>query len=155
MKTLYFEVPGKPIGLQRSRQDATGRRYDSKDNQENKGRIAHKAKLKALQSGQTLPLPAGQTGYYITITAYVAMPQSCTRTQRDLILRGILRPMGTPDIDNIAKLYLDALVQGGVIEDDRKVTELHVSREYLHSGGFEPFTAISVKWFDMEEAENE
>lgn len=153
MKTLYFEVAGRPMGLQRSRQDASGRRFDSKDNHDNKGKIARAAKLKALQSGQTLPLPAGHMGYRVIITAYVAVPESCTKVMKESILRGILRPMGTPDVDNIAKLYLDALVQHGVIEDDRKVTELTVSREYLQHNGFDPFTAVSVKWY--EEADNE
>ena len=38
-----------------------------------------------------------------------------------------------PDIDNVSKLWLDALVSGGIIEDDKNVTELTVSKAYGES----------------------
>ena len=39
-------------------------------------------------------------------------------------------PKCKPDIDNVSKLWLDALVSGGIIEDDKNVTELAVAKSY-------------------------
>lgn len=39
-----------------------------------------------------------------------------------------------PDVDNVAKLVLDALVKAGVLADDRHVVDLYVSKVYAAPG---------------------
>lgn len=39
-----------------------------------------------------------------------------------------------PDVDNVAKLVLDALVKAGVLADDRHVVDLYVSKAYAAPG---------------------
>lgn len=50
-----------------------------------------------------------------------------------------------PDIDNLAKASLDALVRGQVIEDDRQVVGLAVSKHYAAADS-EPGVTITLAW---------
>ena len=54
------------------------------------------------------------------------------------VARGELKPSAPrdhvkkPDVDNLAKAVLDALVDQGVIKDDSLVTRLEVAKEYAN-----------------------
>lgn len=137
---IEVTVDGPAQGLDRSRQDAHGKRFDSPKNEANKKRIAHIFREQAFAEGITLPLHPGQIGYTVIICVNVAIPKKFAKNYRDRIKEGSVRPLKTPDVDNVAKLYLDALVQGGIIEDDRNVTQLSVSRWYSETG----YTTCSV-----------
>jgi len=39
-----------------------------------------------------------------------------------------------PDVDNIAKALLDAIVQAGILADDTQVTDLHIMRRMCARG---------------------
>lgn len=123
-------IDGPAQGLDRSRQDARGKRFDSKKNETNKKHIAHIFRELCFNEGCKLPLLPGQNGYTILIAINVKVPGKFAKTYLERSKAGTLRPQKTPDVDNVAKLYLDALVQGGIIEDDRCVTQLSVSRWY-------------------------
>lgn len=127
---LEVELSGPAQGLQRSRQSAKGKRFDSETNTKNKKRIAHAFREDAYARDIKLPISAGKHGYEVEIFVYVAFPARMNEHDRALANTCELRPMKTPDVDNVAKLYLDALVQGNIIEDDRCVTSLRVHRLY-------------------------
>ena len=126
---LKFEVIGKAQGLDRSRQTANGHRFDSAKNRNNKAYIRMKAEAEAEKLGMALPLEPGKEGYMVILEVNVAPPKSYTKKKLAEIARGEWRPLGKPDLDNVLKLYLDAL-NGSVIEDDRYVTEVMLSRKY-------------------------
>lgn len=63
------------------------------------------------------------------IKAYYAIPKSMTKKNRQLIEEGKLHPTKKPDLDNVAKIILDAL-NGIAYKDDSQVVRLHVEKEY-------------------------
>lgn len=65
----------------------------------------------------------------VTIDVYVAVPASWSQKKREAALAGDLLPLGKPDVDNIAKLQMDAL-KGLLWRDDTQVTDLTVRKRY-------------------------
>lgn len=65
----------------------------------------------------------------ITINAYYEPPKSTSKKQRTAMLEGAIKPTKKPDIDNIAKVVLDAL-NGIAYRDDTQVIELIVNKSY-------------------------
>lgn len=145
---LEVKLPGVKA-LERSRQNAAGKRFDSKENEENKKRIAHAFKEEAFKEGIKLPINPGLCGYRISIHAWYAIPQRTTQRERGLISRYSKLPQVKPDIDNVEKLWLDALVQGGIITDDKCVTALTGLKYY--ADGCEPATSCSIIWEEDHE----
>lgn len=68
----------------------------------------------------------------LDITAYFAIPKSYTKKQIKAIREGV-RPLKKPDIDNIAKIIMDAL-NGIAYEDDKQVVDLRLKKEYCKEG---------------------
>lgn len=66
----------------------------------------------------------------VNIYAYFKIPEYFTKKQREQAELGILRPTKKPDIDNIAKIYLDAF-NGVVWKDDKQVVILTCAKIYL------------------------
>lgn len=126
---IKFEILGKPQGLDRSRQTAQGFRFDSAKNRSNKALIRMIAENKAEEMNVSLPIPAGKTGYQICLDIEIAPTKSWTKKKLKEIELGLWRPLSKPDIDNVLKLYLDALI-GVVIEDDRFVTSVSLTRKF-------------------------
>ena len=104
------------------------------------------AQIEAAKNSIQLPIPAGDIGYMISITASFAPPKSTSKKKLNLMREGRIRPKVKPDIDNIAKLWLDALVKGGIIEDDKNVVRLFVDKIY---NGTE-MTSCMICWKDSE-----
>lgn len=73
-----------------------------------------------------LLFPAG-TPLKVTIKAYMIVPSSASKKRRDAMLRGDVRPLKTPDVDNVAKIILDAL-NGIAYKDDSQVVTLSVDK---------------------------
>lgn len=65
----------------------------------------------------------------VTINAFYSIPKSASNKNRELMLRGNLRPCKKPDIDNVAKIILDSL-NGIAYKDDTQVVDLHVRKGY-------------------------
>lgn len=63
------------------------------------------------------------------IIAYYKIPKSYTKKRIKAIREGIEYPCKKPDVDNIAKIILDAL-NGIAYEDDKQVIELSVIKRY-------------------------
>ena len=131
-RKLKMDLYGSPKGWDRSGQNGKFH-YDTKKNSDMKAAIRMIAQIEAAKNSIQLPIPAGDIGYMISITASFAPPKSTSKKKLNLMREGRIRPKVKPDIDNIAKLWLDALVKGGIIEDDKNVTELTVSKAYGES----------------------
>lgn len=57
------------------------------------------------------------------MTVYLHVPASKPKKWREGALRGEIRPIVTPDLDNCAKQIKDCLTQMGVWQDDKLVVE--------------------------------
>lgn len=149
MNHLVMTLYGAPKGWDRSGQN--GRfHYDTKKNTEMKASIRILAQTEAEKQNVQLPIPAGMHGYEITIVSHFVPPKSTTKKNRALIEKYLYRPKCKPDVDNIGKLWLDALVKGGIIEDDKNVVGLLVSKHYAAS----EYTTCSIGWLSESEVEN-
>lgn len=143
---VKMDLLGKPKGWDRSGQNGKWH-YDTKKNTEMKAAIRILAQTEFEKRGINLPIPAGMAGYSICIEAYFVPPKSTTKKQRYYIANLDCLPKCKPDIDNIAKLWLDALVSGGIIEDDKNVVFLGVKKFYSES----EHMTCSIKWIDDPE----
>lgn len=65
----------------------------------------------------------------VTITVYCKVPQSWPKWKKSEALTGIIRPMKTPDGDNILKAILDAM-NNVVYVDDKQVVEFSLKKIY-------------------------
>ena len=66
---------------------------------------------------------------FIIIDAYYPIPKSFSKTKRNMAIKGDLLPHSKPDVDNIAKVVLDALNTIAYV-DDKLVTGLLVNKYY-------------------------
>jgi Holliday junction resolvase RusA-like endonuclease len=64
----------------------------------------------------------------------LSIPQSYPKKRREACLSGAEKPCKKPDIDNIAKTYLDAM-NGVIFVDDTQVIDLHVKKLYSEKSG--------------------
>lgn len=64
-----------------------------------------------------------------TIVAFFEIPQSKSKSIKELMRSGCISPTVKPDLDNIAKTILDAL-NGIAYLDDKQITTLIVKKKY-------------------------
>lgn len=118
-----FIVYGQPQGKARPRFTRTGRAYTPKKTADYEDEIRLMAKA---AMGITEPLETPIAAYI-----YIAMPvpQSYSKKRSKDCLDGFERPTKKPDLDNVAKAFLDAC-NGIVYKDDSQVVSLHVTKVY-------------------------
>jgi Holliday junction resolvase RusA-like endonuclease len=78
----------------------------------------------------------------VTVAIYIraGIPASFSKQKRKDALSGILKPTKKPDIDNIAKCFLDG-INNIVYLDDKQVINLHVTKVYAET----PAVEVMVK----------
>lgn len=116
-------VDGEPVGKGRPR---FCRRGDYVQTYTPTKTQAYESRIKAayLLDGHVMQGPVK-----ICITAYYQIPKSVSKAKRQDMLDGKILPQKKPDVDNVAKIVLDALNQVAY-QDDKQVAELHVYRYY-------------------------
>ena len=123
---LTYLVEGNPIGKGRPKFARRGnfvsaytptktRDYES---------VIKDAAQKAMGSNELLETPV-TVAIYIT----VPIPQSYSKKRSEACLSGSEKPIKKPDIDNIAKCFLDAMNEI-VYKDDTQVLTLHITKVY-------------------------
>ena len=65
----------------------------------------------------------------VTIKAYFSIPKNASKKQREEMLNNNISPVKKPDIDNIAKIILDALNKLA-FNDDNQITKLNIEKVY-------------------------
>ena len=65
----------------------------------------------------------------INITAYFLVPKNTSKKQEENMLNNAISPTKKPDIDNIAKIILDALNKLA-FKDDNQITKLEIEKKY-------------------------
>jgi Holliday junction resolvase RusA-like endonuclease len=120
-------IPGKPTGKGRPR-FSNGRTYTDP-----KTATAELRVQAAWQDAGMPRLPDGPV--CATIALAVSRPKSHFRTNGLLSTKGeaATRPTSRPDLDNVAKLVLDAL-NGRAYGDDAQVYDLHAFRYWASPG---------------------
>ena len=63
----------------------------------------------------------------VTIKAFISIPKSVNKREKEEMLAGNISPTKKPDIDNIAKIILDALNKLA-FNDDNQITKLNIEK---------------------------
>ena len=66
---------------------------------------------------------------FVSIIAYFKIPNSTKKSDKELMIKGLISPTKKPDADNIAKVVLDSLNKL-VIRDDNQVSKILVEKKY-------------------------
>lgn len=122
---IEFEVPGEPRGKERHRTGRYGTYTPSKTVEYEK--TIQKA-FRSYWDIPELPFPAKKP-LVASITAYYKIPKSKSKSTKLEMLSDKIRPTKKPDVDNIAKVVMDAL-NGVAWKDDAQVVNLHVCKFY-------------------------
>ena len=134
---VMYTVYGEPVGKGRPRFARRGNFVSTYSPQKTKtyeDEIRMMAKA-AMGSSEALETP-------VTVAIYirVGIPASFSKQKRKDALEGILKPTKKPDIDNIAKCFLDGM-NDIVYLDDKQVVNLHVTKVYAET----PAVEVMVK----------
>jgi Holliday junction resolvase RusA-like endonuclease len=132
---LTITIPGAPVGKQRARATRGGRMYTP-------AKTANTEAFVKLCAMQALPekYEIAVEPLFVAVEAICDVPASWSKKKRETALSGVSRPTGKPDLDNIAKLYCDAL-NGIVWKDDAQIVNMQLTKRYGH----EPKTIITVR----------
>ena len=120
---VAFIVPGEPKGKGRPRFNTkTGRTYTPGDtiNYENLVKMQYQALVGDKYTEKEVEA---------RITCYYGIPKSMSKSNREKVYHGKLRPTKKPDLDNIAKIVLDALNKLA-FKDDNQITKLNLEKIY-------------------------
>lgn len=131
MMQIHFQVEGDPKGKGRPRFSRFGkftRVYTDKQTLDYETLIKSFA---AEAMGSTDPL---ETPVSVFLYIRHPVPQSYSKKRTEACLSGLEQPCKKPDIDNIAKTYLDGM-NGVVFLDDTQVVDLHVKKVYSAVAG--------------------
>ena len=123
---IHFQVEGEPKGKGRPRFTRAGkftRVYTDKQTLDYEALIKFFA---AEAMGSTDPL---ETPVSVFLYIRHGVPQSYSKKRTEACLSGLEQPCKKPDIDNIAKTYLDGM-NGVVFLDDTQVVDLNVKKVY-------------------------
>ena len=134
---VMYTVYGEPVGKGRPRFARRGNFVSTYTPQKTKSyedeiRIMAKA---AMGSNELLDTP-------VTVAIYirVGIPASFSKQKRKDALAGIIKPTKKPDLDNVAKCFLDSMNEI-VYLDDKQVVNLHVTKVYAET----PAVEVMVK----------
>ncbi|MCM1276703.1 MAG: RusA family crossover junction endodeoxyribonuclease [Lachnospiraceae bacterium] len=124
MRAYQFTVPGKPQGKARPRFNGKTRRTYTPQKTINYEQLVRNSYL-ALYAGE----PPLDGALKAEITAFFPIPKSVSKSKRDRMLSGEIKPTVKPDADNIIKAILDAL-NGAAYKDDAAVIKVTAEKRY-------------------------
>ena len=115
-------IPGTPIGKARPRMTRRGHVYTPA------ATSTAEALAKAVAISQC-PQPVFEQPLKLELLAIMPVPKSWSKAKQAEALAGLIRPASTPDFDNIAKLYCDAM-NNVLWIDDRQIVDGHCIKCY-------------------------
>ena len=121
MKIAFF-LDTIPVAKGRPRFTKRGFSYTPE-----KTRIAESNIIKLCESFK--PAKPIETAVSVLLSFNVPIPQSYTKIKREAICNGELHPLTRPDLDNYAKLVLDAMNEI-FYKDDSQIIDLVLSKRY-------------------------
>lgn len=126
-------IPGKPLGKQRPRVLRTGIAYTPKET------VNYETFVKMLYLEKYAGEKPFEGPVSMLISAFYQIPKSASKRRREAMARHHIPPTTRPDIDNIAKIIMDALA-GVAYQDDKQVTSCAVNKLYSH----EPKVIVNI-----------
>jgi len=134
---VMYTVYGEPVGKGRprfARRGAFTHAYTPEKTKTYEDEIRMMARA-AMGASEPLETP-------VTVAIYirVGIPASFSKQKRKDALSGILKPTKKPDLDNVAKCFLDSMNEI-VYLDDKQVINLHVTKVYAET----PAVEVMVK----------
>ena len=119
-----FEVPGKVTGKGRPRVNtSTGITYTPTKTRDYETLVAQYFLLKYPRIKKIEPRVS------IEIIVYFGIPKTANKKEKEEMILGNISPTKKPDIDNIAKIVLDAL-NDIAFNDDNQITKIAVEKRY-------------------------
>ena len=134
---VMYTVYGEPVGKGRPRFARRGNFVSTYSPQKTKTYEDEIKMMAKAAMGSSEPL---ETPVTVAIYIRVGIPASFSKQKRKDALAGILKPTKKPDIDNIAKCFLDGM-NDIVYLDDKQVVNLHVTKVYAET----PAVEVMVK----------
>lgn len=122
--TCDFEIEGKPVGKGRPRFRRVGN-FVQTYTPANTAEYEKLVRLRFQNAGGVIT----DKPVRVEITAFFAPPKSARKKDWAGMLANLILPTKKPDIDNIAKIILDALNKIAYV-DDAQVIELSVIKRY-------------------------
>lgn len=123
---IAFDVPGEPQGKGRARAatiNGMTRLYTPKKTASYEGLIAMAAQ-QAMKGAQQMAGPCA-----VEVLAHFSIPKRASKSKRDAMLAGAIRPTKKPDGDNILKAVCDG-INGVVWSDDVQAVDSRVVKLY-------------------------
>lgn len=157
-KTLKFMVLGEAIPLGRPRAVSKGgciRTYTPQKSVEEKAAV--RAVAQQAMAEQYWKMPSQDMPIKVELTIKCECPKSRAFWIHAAAAKGLIVPLaGKGDVDNILKLYLDAMNKV-VFPDDKQVFQATVTREYLSQEdldkGLGPYVAVKVTGYYLNYGE--
>ncbi len=134
---IVYSVYGEPVGKGRPRFAKRGNFVSTYTPQKTKTYEDEIRMMAKVAMGASEPL---ETPVTVAIYIRVGIPASFSKQKRKDALANIERPTKKPDIDNIAKCFLDGM-NGIVYLDDKQVVSLHITKVYAET----PAVEVMVK----------
>jgi Holliday junction resolvase RusA-like endonuclease len=128
-----FTVYGDPVGKGRPRFAKRGNFVSTYTPQKTKTYEDEIRMMARAAMGSSEPLDTPVT---VAIYIRVGIPASYSKQKRKDALAGTIKPTKKPDLDNIAKAFLDAMNEI-VYLDDKQVVGLHVTKVYAETPAVE------------------
>jgi Holliday junction resolvase RusA-like endonuclease len=130
---IMFIVYGEPVGKGRPRFAKRGNFVSTYTPQKTKTYEDEIRMMASAAMGSSEPLDTPVT---VAIYIRVGIPASYSKQKRKDALAGTIKPTKKPDLDNIAKAFLDAMNEI-VYLDDKQVVGLHVTKVYAETPAVE------------------
>ena len=123
---IYFYVHGQPQGKARPRFSKVGKFVKVYTPEKTKTYENQIKEATILAMGPLKPL---ETSVAVHLHIFSSVPASYSKKRTADCLLGYERPTKKPDIDNIAKAFLDAM-NGVAYKDDSQIVYLTVTKKY-------------------------
>jgi len=130
---IMYIVYGEPVGKGRPRFAKRGNFVSTYTPQKTKTYEDEIRMMARAAMGSSEPL---ETPVTVAIYIRVGIPASYSKQKRKDALAGTIKPTKKPDLDNIAKAFLDAMNEI-VYLDDKQVVCLHVTKVYAETPAVE------------------
>jgi Holliday junction resolvase RusA-like endonuclease len=130
---IMYIVYGEPVGKGRPRFAKRGNFVSTYTPQKTKTYEDEIRMMARAAMGSSEPLDTPVT---VAIYIRVGIPASYSKQKRKDALAGTIKPTKKPDLDNIAKAFLDAMNEI-VYLDDKQVVGLHVTKVYAETPAVE------------------
>lgn len=136
---IEFFVPGVPQGKARPRFTRNGHTYTPQKTKDYENLI----KQCCLNELNKYGYDKYSGAIWVDIQAFFPIPKSVTESQAEYMKRGCIVPLKKPDVDNIAKVVLDAL-NGVAYNDDKQVQRVTCSKYYENYQVGEPCLYVCI-----------